>query len=152
MIVMKKQSNILAVTEGIIVQGCNMQGKMGSGLAANILQVYPDNLDTYLKAFNKRQLTLGNVIYHRVHDRLLIANGITQIDYGRDENRVYANYNAIRDVFANVAKVAQEEKLVVHFPKIGAGLANGDWEQISEIIREQLKHVQRAVYHEYTEL
>lgn len=152
MIVKKPQSNILSVTEGIIVQGCNMQGKMGSGLASKILDVYPENLNTYLKAFQKRQLTLGNVIYHEVNDSLIIANCITQVDYGRDENRVYANYHAIRDAFANVAKKSIELGLTVHFPKIGAGLAKGDWETITEIIRSELKHVHKAVYHEYTGL
>lgn len=143
------KTDILSVKEGIIIHGCNMQGKFNSGLAKSIREMYPDVYDAYMNAFNKRQLLLGKVIYHQVNDGLLFANAVTQVNYGRDENVVYVNYQAIKSVFKDVALVATKNNMVVHFPMIGCGLANGDWNIIKEIIRGELKHVQRAVYHEY---
>jgi hypothetical protein len=47
-----------------------------------------------------------------------------------------------------VAKFAKQQGATVHMPRIGAGLAGGDWGKISRIIEDELagKGVEVTVY------
>ncbi len=47
-----------------------------------------------------------------------------------------ANYEAIRSVFKKLKSNYSGKR--IGYPKIGAGLAGGDWEKISKIIDEEL--------------
>ena len=65
---------------------------------------------------------------------------------GRDPKVRYVDYEAIEQAFARIAKVAREHQLEVHYPLIGAGLANGDWGVISKIINQQLEGVSHTLW------
>jgi hypothetical protein len=39
---------------------------------------------------------------------------------------------------ATVAQFAQRHNATIHMPRIGAGLAGGNWETISQLVREEL--------------
>lgn len=150
----QRTGNLLEVSEGIIVQGCNAQGVMGSGLAAAIRAKWPGVFTAYRSAYDRRKaetgqtLELGRVIWYTVsrEPKLTIANAITQEFYGRDPNVVYANYEAIGKAFERIAEVAREHNLQVHYPLIGAGLANGDWNIISKIIEEKLEGIEHTLW------
>jgi O-acetyl-ADP-ribose deacetylase (regulator of RNase III) len=47
-----------------------------------------------------------------------------------------ADYDAIRSVFKKIKSNFSGKR--IGYPKIGAGLAGGDWDQISKIIDEEL--------------
>lgn len=141
-----KTGNILDVTEGVIVQGCNMQGKMNKGLAKLLRERYPDNYEAYMTRYYDNALMLGDVIFHRVNDRLYIANAITQRFYGNDPNVRYVDYNAVKNAFKLINEFANEKELSVYFPKIGGGLGNGDWDVISDMIKVQLNTVKKSYY------
>lgn len=137
---MKKISfgDILSVKENaIIVHGCNNHGVMGSGIAKQIRAEYPGVYDTYtdnlaaLSRTNKNPM--GKVFWHLGNNQLLIANAITQDGFGKD-GRKYVSYKAIAECFVEVAIIAEQEKLPVHYPLIGAGLGGGDWAIIADII------------------
>lgn len=65
----------------------------------------------------------------------MVVNLMTQEDYGRDPYRVYVDYDAISRGFeAVLAPLALDTGLPVYFPKIGCGLANGDWQEVSRRI------------------
>ena len=147
--------NLLAVKHGIIVHGCNAQGVMGSGVAAEVRKLYPEAYETYHRAYKKRinetgkSLELGRVVWFtasKEEPKLAIANAITQEFYGRDPNVVYVSYEAIRTAFRRIGEVAREHQLPVHYPLIGAGLANGDWTVIADIIDQELKGVEHTVW------
>lgn len=134
-----KFGDILSVSEGIIVQGCNAQGVMGSGLAKAIRDKYPEVYEEYKIALADappdRKVLLGSahVVQIKTQKKLLVVNGITQEFYGKD-GRKYVSYAAIQSVFAQVAIMAKGKQLEIHYPMIGAGLGGGDWSVISEII------------------
>ena len=134
-----KFGDILSVNEGIIVQGCNAQGVMGSGLAKAIREKYPEVYEEYAREFQNvmtdRKALLGSAqsVQIRSKKNLYIVNGITQEFYGKDGKK-YVSYAAIQAVFAQVAIMAKSKRLEVHYPLIGAGLGGGDWAVISEII------------------
>lgn len=135
--------NVLAVQRGIIVHGCNSKGVMGSGIAKSIRDKYPGAFQVYDREFRKQGLFLGGVTYYHhpptnAGSEIIIANAITQLNYGRDKSVVYVDYDAVSICFETVARMARETGLPVHFPLIGCGLANGEWEAVSSRIEDAL--------------
>lgn len=132
-----KVGNILEQTSGIIVHGCNAKGVMGSGLAKQIKSKYPKAFADYKQHLSRRGPTspsLGSVIFSNVNNQLIIANAITQENYGRDKSVVYVDYGAIESTFEIISSIAKMVGFHLHYPMIGAGLANGDWNRIDKII------------------
>jgi O-acetyl-ADP-ribose deacetylase (regulator of RNase III) len=138
-----KQGDLLECTEKVIVHGCNSMGVMGSGVALAIRKKYPEAYDTYKAAYENGGLELGEVVGAYSGDKLIL-NAITQRYYGRDKLKVYADYEAIRDVFRSINE--QCEYCSIAIPKIGAGLANGDWNVIEKIIEAECTDVQIVCY------
>ena len=91
--------------------------------------------ETYHRYYKKNGLELGEVIWYK-NSRINIANCITQKDFGTD--KVQADYPAIRTCVKKVLSFTKLNRIdSVGFPKIGAGLAGGDWKIISEILKEE---------------
>jgi O-acetyl-ADP-ribose deacetylase (regulator of RNase III) len=122
--------DILSVEKGIIVHGCNAQGKMRSGIAKAIREKYPQVYEDYKAHEKKRGLQLGDAIYTVINNDLVIVSAITQEFYGYDKETVYVDYDAIEQAFLSIGLVASLKKLDVHVPLIGCGLANGKWSEV----------------------
>lgn len=141
MLIKEERRDLCSINEGIIVHGCNAQGVMGAGIALQLKTKYPVVFIKYIDALkkinrNERERIVGNVIWVRIHSKLLVANGITQLYYGRAPNRQYVSYDAIRSVFRYVSNKAIEQNMPIYFHKIGATLGGGDWSVIRKIIEE----------------
>jgi O-acetyl-ADP-ribose deacetylase (regulator of RNase III) len=63
-----------------------------------------------------------------------IVNGYTQFHW--EGEGVLADYDAIRSVFRQVKQQFGGKR--IGYPKLGAGLARGDWSIIARIIEEEL--------------
>ena len=135
-----KIGNILQVQEGILVHGCNAQGKMNKGLAKDLRFKYPGAYDAYFAQHeSKAGLSIGSVVEYPVpYLNLIIANAITQKYYGNDPAITYVSYPGIERCFKTINALALRTGLPVHIPKIGGKLGNGAWERISTIIEETL--------------
>jgi len=144
------EGNLLDITRGIIVHGCNCQGVMGSGVALAVKTKYKE----VFKAYSNTEPALGRVVIctsviddvcekykmwvdQTLPKELYIVNALTQNSYGSDGKR-YVDYDAISACFYQVKMVAKELKLPVYFPLIGAGLGGGDWAEISKRIDQVL--------------
>jgi len=123
----------------VIIHGCNCFCTMGAGIAKGIKSEFPEAYEADLKTEkgNKDKLgTYSNAITERNGYKIIIINAYTQHHYkGR---RMKADYEAIRSVFKKIKSNYPGRK--IGYPKIGAGLAGGDWNIISEIIEEELKN------------
>ena len=150
-----KVGDITRAEEPFIVHGANAQGAMGSGVAKALMDRYPTVREHYLvqhKASKKEgKPFLGTIhIGHSDTDRV-IYNLITQEFYGYD-GKLYASYEAIEQCMKALDESmrciwdATGQKPHVAMPKIGAGLAGGDWDVISAIIKRASKHFQPVVY------
>lgn len=127
----------------VIVHGCNCFHTMGAGIAKEISTRYPSALvadrDYTLKGDKKK---LGNYSYSHViapnGHQFTIINAYTQYHYGRPKKGypVLADYQAIDYVFRALAAAYPDRK--IGYPKIGAGLAGGDWSVIEHIINKAL--------------
>lgn len=121
---------------GIIAHGCNAQGVMGSGVAYEFRRIYPQAYEKYQRDIQRNGLKLGGIswCFEYVDDTgMLLASAITQEFYGVGGKR-YVSYDAIDSCFRDVIAGAIFSNMVIHIPKIGAGLGGGDWDIISNII------------------
>jgi len=130
-----KQGNLLDVTQGVIIHGCNSKGVFGSGVALAVRNKYPQAYRSYQYQYNKQRLKLGYIDWCRIAHRLWIANAVTQQNYGR-EKKQYVDYNAITTVFTEAIEVANTNGFNLNFPKIGAGLGGGDWNTVEQLIND----------------
>lgn len=134
-----KHGDLLDVTEGVIVHGCNAKGVMGSGVALAIKMKYPKAYQAYKEFETKHVLRLSSLSIVKVSPKLYIANLISQETYGRDTNIKYVSYGAVHLGFENLQEHFPSN-MPFHFPKIGAGLGNGDWTKISGLIEFACPH------------
>ena len=151
-----KQGNLLECEEKIIVHGCNAQGVMGAGVAKAIKENYPLAWEAYRGHYYLRhrigtRFKLGSIIWANCGNKL-IGNAITQEYYGGGKKQ-YCSYEAIIKCMIRInhfldapLRKGQYEKIVA-MPKIGAGLAGGDWNIIEKIIEDELTDVQPVVYY-----
>ena len=122
----------------VIVHGCNCQRAMGKGIALSIKNQFPEAYEADLRTPKADPAKLGtfsvaNVV--RPSASFVVVNAYTQFHY-RGE-RVLADYDAIRLAFRGIKKQFTNRR--IGYPKIGAGLAGGDWQRIAGIIDEELK-------------
>ena len=122
----------------VIVHGCNCFCTMGAGIAKSIKQHFPAayKVDCATRKGDPKKLGTVSIAYGeiRLPDEPTVVNGYTQYKYGKG---VQVSYPAVRKVFKKVKELFQG--LRIGYPKIGAGLAGGDWDVISAIIDEELK-------------
>lgn len=133
-----KSGNLFDVKSGIIVHGCNALGVMGSGVAKTVRELYPKAYEEYKAECDKYSETpealMGKVIFVEVAEGLIIANAITQLNFGTHKRQV--NYEAVYRCFEYIRD--NTKGMTVHYPLIGAGLGSGNWKIISTIIEETL--------------
>ena len=127
----------------LIVHGANCFNTMNSGIAKEIRDRYPVAYEEDCKSTKGDKQKLGGFTWCLgVTDdhTFVIVNGYTQYDYGYDGNQ-FCDYDAIRSVFRCIKNYFGEKKptLRIGYPKIGCGLAGGDWDVVSKIIDEELE-------------
>lgn len=129
----------------IIAHGVNCKGAFGSGVALQMAKRYPPAQFNYFKKFKEEGWKLGDVQFVKVGCCRYIANCATQHNFF-PRDKVHANYDAIRDAMIKVREFAMANKLSIAIPKIGAGLAGGDWSTIKEILKEVFSDYDVTVY------
>lgn len=141
-----KVGDLTEATEDIIAHGCNSKGVMGAGVAKAIKEKIPEAYETYRHHHRIRGLQLGAVVWAHRPSGQLVANCITQADYGNEPGRVYVDYKALRSCMSEIkqAAAAYSRAVTVAMPKIGAGLGGGDWQRIEKIIRRRLLYAPTA--------
>ena len=80
-----------------------------------------------------------------VEPDILVANLIGQHGLRRQKGKPPVRYEAIREGLGRVAAKANELNASVHMPRIGCGLAGGNWDTVGPIVEEQLVRLGVAV-------
>lgn len=138
----------------VIAHGCNCQCVMGAGIAPQMAKAfgvdeYPMESPDYKGSINK----LGTIEFEKQWFplptttgvnfggfSLFVVNAYTQFNYGRnhaDGDKKPVDYDAITMVMKKMNHIFKGKH--IGLPKIGAGLAGGDWRIISGIIERELK-------------
>lgn len=130
-------ADITNVRRGIIVHQVNCQGVMGSGVAKALYTKWPEvkkNFLEYSRDLRYTQELLGTIQQVYIEDDLVVVNGFSQFDYGASSRR-YTSYDAVDNVFRQVAYLQRQLDLPVYVPyNYGCGLGGGDWNIVETII------------------
>ena len=140
-----KTGDLLEASEDIIAHGVNCKGVMGSGVAKLIKDRYPKAYFYYWDYHNTDGWKPGMVQFVSQWDQKIIANCATQKAY-MPRNVCHADYDAIREAMGILRDYAKFNNKSVAIPKIGAGLAGGDWDTIEKIINDVFDDMDITVY------
>jgi O-acetyl-ADP-ribose deacetylase (regulator of RNase III) len=142
----------------ILPHVCNDVGGWGRGYVVALSRRWPQPEASYRQwhvngvtptdkeiadEFGKVQpFALGGVQFVSVDYSMtprVVANMIAQRDVkAAEDDTPPIRYDALRECLRKVAAYAVKRNASVHMPRIGAGLAGGDWAVIESIIRETL--------------
>jgi len=123
----------------VIVHGCNCFCTMGAGIAIQIQNIFPKAFQADMQTGKGDKNKLGT--YSRVDienngKNFTIVNAYTQYDFSGQG--VLVDYKAVKNVFSKINNDFVDTR--IGYPKIGAGLAKGDWDTISKIIDKELQN------------
>lgn len=124
-----------------IVHGCNCQCAMGKGIALSIKQQCPEAYEADLRTAKGDRSKLGTFSIAEIDRppaRFTVVNAYTQFHYRGPG--VLADYDATRAAFRQIKRQFTGRR--IGYPRIGAGLAGGDWPTIASIIGEDHTLVQ----------
>ena len=128
--------DIFTCAEDIIVHQTNCQGVMGSGIAKQVKEKYPEVFNAYYH-YCKTHIVpdlLGTSLICEANDGKIIANVFGQNGFG---GGLQTDYDALRNALQEVYDFAKENKKSVAIPyKLGCGLAGGDWNKVFDMITE----------------
>ena len=117
-----------------IIHGCNCFHSMGSGLAGQLVKRYPVILEADKTTKRGDIEKLGTWTATKVHNngnQFTIVNAYTQFFFGVGGDVFeYAAFDRFLDEFNIFLGMTRFNQKRIAFPKIGAGLAGGDWIRI----------------------
>ena len=123
----------------ILVHICNDVGGWGRGFVLALSNKWEQPEREYLNWYqSQKDFELGNVQFVEVENNLLVANVIGQRNVVAQDSIPPIRYQAVKEGLRKVAEKAIETNASVHMPRIGAGLAGGEWEKIEAIIISEL--------------
>ena len=134
----------------VICHCCNALGAWGKGFVVPLGKKYPIAKEKYLELIkaSKPEDRLGSVSFARASDKIIVANIIGQYyTYPRD-GKIPLDYEALEKGFKFIIEIFKMHKMpfTVHMPKIGCGLAGGDWNRVEEIIKNTFINSNIEVY------
>lgn len=161
---LKKEKNTIPITKGnlfdhidlnkktVIFHICNDEGGYGRGFAKELAEKYPRARTLYKKWFKyKNHFELGNIQYVKLDKNLYVINMLAQHGYKTKSNPEPLDYKALRKCLKEYNDVAFLKDAKIIMPKLGTGLAGGDWEKIQVIISDELKGKEFTVYDKKTD-
>lgn len=140
----------------VIAHGCNCFNTMGSGIAPKIAEAFPEAWQADQETDRGNREKLGKLSLAFSTGGVLVCNLYSQYTFtGRKKGEMDLDYWALRSSLAGMASVLythckvfniEPHDLRIGLPKIGAGLAGGDWSIISKIIQGRLRDFDVTIY------
>lgn len=143
----------------VIVHGCNCFCTQGAGIAKIMKKTFRTDLfkmeeNKYSGDINKlgiidyefRYLSQGN--WYKQNDlkliehELIVVNAYSQYHYSSDVIQV--DYNAIALCFKKLNHIFKGKR--IGMPRIGCGLAGGEWSIVNKLIEENMKDCDVIIY------
>lgn len=141
----------------VIVHGCNCHSTMGAGIAPQMAKAFGcDRFD--MEMWGSDVNKLGNIDYqtfvlgekaifslqdlenNRNEPELTVVNAYTQYNYGLNHSDGVSqpfDYDAFTICMRKMNRVFKGK--TIGMPRIGSGLAGGDWDKVEKIIERELK-------------
>ncbi len=121
----------------LIVHGCNCFGTMGAGIAKGIKAAFPQAFKADQATARGSKAKLGTCSFAEITANgktVIVVNAYTQFDWRGSGPKV--EYEAVGSCMRWIKERFPGKR--IGLPKIGAGLAGGDWTIIAAIIDEEL--------------
>lgn len=135
-----------ATNKTVVLHGCNCLHIMGAGIALYFRKRFPLVYEVDCATVARDTKKLGTYSIAPINEEFHILNCYTQFGIQPD---VYSNppvdYNAIRRCLNTVAIAYADWE--IRLPKIGCGLAGGDWSVVKSIIEEELGDRDTYIYY-----
>ena len=137
-----RNGNLLDAQTDVIAHQVNCQGVMGSGVAKQIKEKWPDVFARY--SYHTTMLEtacLGNCQMVQINESQFVANLFGQRYYGR-ENLRYTSYDGIYDALAKLQVYMNNRNCnSVAFPyKMSSDRGGADWNVILAMIESVFKN------------
>lgn len=141
------KGNLVTENYDVFCHQVNCRGVMGSGIAKQIRETYPEVFNQYLTNHRLQGDRLGTNLYVKTNDGRVCVNMYAQDNFGRD--KCHTDYAAFRSCLIDLKDYLsrQPENITIGFPyKIGCGLAGGDWAIVGEMIKEFAEQIKQKVF------
>jgi O-acetyl-ADP-ribose deacetylase (regulator of RNase III) len=125
----------------MIAHICNDVGAWGKGFVLALSRRWPEPVQSFKRWYRDRvenDFALGAVQFVQVEDDLWVANLVAQHGIRKKEGVPPIRYQALAQCLEAVAAKAKELNASVHMPRIGCGLAGGEWNHMEAIISKTL--------------
>ncbi|WP_329531173.1 macro domain-containing protein [Streptomyces sp. NBC_01450] len=130
----------------LIAHVCNDIGGWGKGFVLALSRRWPEPEAAY-RAWHRgrahNDFGLGAAQFVQVEKYVWVANLIGQRGIRTGSKGVPVRYEAIDTGLAHLATKAAELDASVHMPRIGCGLAGGNWSRVEPLVTRRL--VERGV-------
>ena len=129
----------------VILHGCNCFCNMGAGIAKYLKQQYPlvYTVDKQTGFGDKKKL--GSLSIAGIHGNFHIVNCYSQYNYGfKKGGKPPVEYKAIGECLEKVAQLYNGWE--IRSPKIGCGLAGGDWNIVEPMFEKILGNQNLTIY------
>ena len=151
---------IVETGKRVIVHVVNDEGAWGKGFVTAVSEKWPEPEAYYRKQarFAKKHFKLGEVQWLFVDINLAVCNMIAQHGLYSSKNPVPLRYDSLEQCLTKMAEGAravtgtsdkayvETDQLSIHMPRIGCGLARGDWERVASLIEDALWDMDVYVY------
>lgn len=143
------------VTQGLILQQVNCQGRMGSGIALAIKTKWPIVEEKYLEFCRGRRphTLLGDFLPVQVEEKIWVGNMFGQEYFGKtpggEPGGRYTSYDAL-DLAALKTEYflaeMPEEYQEIHYPTVGCGLGGANWSIVSAIFCSRFDTIKHTLW------
>ena len=129
------EGDVFESNADVIVHQVNCQGVMGSGVAKQVREKFPEVFKAYQKRCRDTLTPLGHTLFVK-SEGTVIANLFAQDKFGYD-GKCYTDYEALRQCLTELS--ARCRGKVVAIPYLMAcHRGGGDWDKVSKMIQEVL--------------
>lgn len=139
----------------IIAHVCNDIGGWGRGFVLSLSRKWPQPEQSYRRWYQEQDnaeewppMKLGQTIFVPVQPDIYVANMVGQ--HGvltKDDGTPPIRYGAVEECLRDVEKFARDfDHASVHMPRIGCGLAGGEWSEVEAIINRVFIDTEVYVY------
>lgn len=120
----------------LIVHICNDVGLWGAGFVLYLSKKWPVTKEKYLSMDH----VMGNIEFVKVENNIVVCNMIAQKNVNKRHQKFIrrVDYEVLRGCLKQVSDFCVKYNCRLHMPKIGSGLAGGDWGIIENIIKETI--------------
>ena len=126
----------------VILHGSNCFGKFGNGIAKYLAEKYPQVIKADIETTIGDISKLGTYTCAIIDPNFHILNCYIQYKYGHQG--VYVDYRAIQRCFNRI--VHNYHGWSIRLPMIGCGLAGGDWNVVSQLVKLAFSDEDVTVY------